>query len=165
MNVFVIDAFEFCRTKGRRSGEICVADLPRLVDEVTEKSSVIQWSLEGGADSLGHPLLLLSVNGLVKLMCQRCLSPFVVEIASIASLILAKDDATADEMESLLNEDDTFDVIVASKTLSVIDLIEDEVLLSIPFSPKHDVCPDQIGLSDIQAAKKPSPFEVLKNFK
>ncbi|HEY8101983.1 MAG TPA: YceD family protein [Burkholderiaceae bacterium] len=161
----MIDAFEFCRLRERRSGDIPVAELPRLASETVDKSGTIQWSLESGADTLGRPMLLLSVSGSVQLMCQRCLSPLAFNIDSIASLILAKDEASADEIDATLSEDDTFDVIVGSKNLNAADLIEDEALLVIPFSPKHEVCPDQLAQADVQGAKKVSPFDVLKNLK
>jgi uncharacterized protein len=165
MNEFVIDAFEFCRRRERRNGTVLVSQLPRLADETADKSGSIDWSLESSADTLGRPLLLLSVSGSVQLMCQRCLSPLKFEIVSLASLILAKDEASADEIDATLSEDDTFDVIVGSKALNIVDLIEDEALLAIPFSPKHEVCPDQQEQGNIQAVKKVSPFEVLKKLK
>jgi uncharacterized protein len=165
MNEFVIDAFEFCRLRERRSGDVPVSELPRLSSETANKSGSIHWSLEGSADTLGRPMLLLSVSGAVQLMCQRCLSPLAFDIASIASLVLAKDEAGADEIDATLGEDDTFDVIVGSKALNVADLIEDETLLAIPFSPKHEACPDQLVQVDMQGAKKVSPFDVLKSLK
>lgn len=165
MNEFVIDAFEFCRRRERRSGEVSVSELPRLAGETVDKSGSIHWLLESGADTLGRPMLLLSVSGAVQLMCQRCLSPLKFEVVSMASLILAKDETSADEIDAALGDDDTFDVIVASGALNVADLVEDEVLLAIPFSPKHEVCPDQQNQINIQGAKKVSPFDVLKNLK
>ena len=100
-------------------------------------------------------------RSVVQLMCQRCLNPFAFDIASESILILAKDETRADEIDALL-EDDTIDVIVGSKTLNVVELIEDEALLAIPLSPKHLVCPDQATLDARNGAKKSSPFAVLK---
>ena len=165
MNEFVIDAFEFCRLRERRSGDMAVSGLRRLAGETVDKSGTIHWSLDGVVDTLGRPMLSLSVSGTVQLMCQRCLSPMGFDIASMASLVLARDEAGADEIDATLTDDDTFDVIVGSKALNVADLIEDESLLAIPFSPKHDVCPGQLRPMDDQSAKKVSPFDVLKNLK
>ena len=77
--------------------------------------------------------------------------------------MLAKDEERADEMDELL-DDDMIDVIVASKTLSVLDLVEDEALLALPISPKHEVCPDATQL-EVLKSKKESPFAVLKGLK
>ncbi|MFD2272254.1 YceD family protein [Undibacterium arcticum] len=96
--------------------------------------------------------LTLAVSGTVQLMCQRCLTPFAHEIAAESVLMLAKDEERADEMDELL-DDDTIDVIVASKTLNVPDLVEDEALLALPFSPKHEVCPDVTRLEVLKSKK------------
>ena len=141
MNAFVIDAFHFSRHQQHREGEIAVSDLARLSKDLADQSGVVHWSLLGGIDLAGHPHLKLSVSSTVQLTCQRCLNPFAFDVASESILILARDEADADEIDASL-ADDTVDVIVGSKTLSVIELIEDEALLTIPVCPKHAVCPD-----------------------
>ncbi|NMM27303.1 MAG: DUF177 domain-containing protein [Glaciimonas sp.] len=161
MNAFVIDAFEFCRLKEHRQGEIAVADSSRLSSECDDKSAVLFWSIDGRTSSLGFEQLTLCVSGSVSLLCQRCLTSCTFDIASESSLILAKDEVHADEIEAML-DDDAIDVIVGSKELDVVVLIEDEVLLAIPLSPKHQVCPDLAALKALNGAKKSSPFDVLK---
>jgi uncharacterized protein len=163
MNPVVIDAFEFCRLKERREGRIAVADLPRLGADCADKSGELSWSLQGGTGRLDFAQLTLAVSGTVQLMCQRCLTPFAYEVAAESVLMLAKDEERADEMDELL-DDDTIDVIVASKTLSVLDLVEDEALLALPISPKHEACPDATQL-EVLKSKKESPFAVLKGLK
>ncbi len=164
MSAFVINAFEFSRLKERREGDVSIADMARLSAESVNKSASLHWTLQGGADSLNHPQLILTVSGEIELMCQRCMTPlkFVVESESI--LILATSDERADEIDILL-ADDTVDVIVGSKAMNVLELIEDEALLAIPLAPKHDVCPDNVLLDDLTSTKKASPFAVLKGLK
>jgi uncharacterized protein len=128
------------------------------------KSASLHWSLQGGADSLNHPQLILSVSGAIELMCQRCMTPLKFAVESESVLILAKTDERADEIDALL-ADDTVDVIVASKTLNIMELIEDEALLAMPLAPKHDICPDNASLDDLMGTKKASPFAVLKGLK
>jgi uncharacterized protein len=165
MSDFVIDAFEFCRLKEQREGEAAVAELPRLAEESVGQFGSMRWSLQGGSDRLGHPQLNLSVLGTVQLMCQRCLTPFVFNIVSESVLVLANDEPSADAIEAQL-DDDAVEVIVGSRTFNIADLIEDEVLLAIPGSPKHEVCPDKLMPDASESAeKKVSPFAVLKNLK
>lgn len=161
MSAFVIDAFDFSRLKERREGDVLVADLARLSAESVNKSASLHWTLQGGADSLNHPQLILSVSGSIELMCQRCMTPLKFAVESESILILAKTDERADEIDALL-DDDNVDVIVGSKALNVMELVEDEALLAIPLAPKHDVCPDNAALDDLMGAKKASPFAVLK---
>jgi uncharacterized protein len=164
MNAFVIDAFEFCRLKERREADIAVADLPRLAADVVDKTGLVHWSLQGDNDKMGHPKLTLSVAGRVQLMCQRCLKPFAFDMASESILILAKNEESIEGIEAVL-DDDAIDVIVGTDRLDVAELIEDEALLAIPLSPKHDVCPDQAALDALKDTQKPSPFAILKKLK
>lgn len=164
MNAFVIDAFEFSRLKERREGERAVADFARLPEELADRSGVVHWIAQGGMHASGHPQLTLSVRATVQLMCQRCLLPFAFDVVSESVLVIARDEAVADEIDAML-ADDSIDVIVGTKAMNILELIEDEALLTIPLSPKHAVCPDQVG-QDVEAAtsmKRTSPFEVLKN--
>jgi uncharacterized protein len=163
MSAFVIDAFEFCRTNGRREGVTPVADMARLAADCADNSGDIAWSLQGGTTREGHPRIDMHVAGAVQLVCQRCLSPFEYRIDSSAVLVLGKDEAEADEIEESL-DDESVDVIVGSRTCDLRELIEDEALLALPQAPKHEVCPDTSVL-DALKSDKPSPFEALKSLK
>lgn len=164
MDAFVIDAFEFCRLKEQREGEIAVADLPRLAKESVGKLGMIKWSLQGGSNSQRLPQINLLVSGEVRLMCQRCLSPFAFKIASSAVLVLAQDEEGADEVDALL-ADESVEVVVGSPAFNVLQLIEDEVLLTIPLSPKHEACPVQLLPALGEEGERVSPFAVLKSLK
>jgi uncharacterized protein len=164
MDAFVIDAFDFCRQKLERAGEAALADMPRLTAELTDAQGSLRWALQGGSDGRGHPQLTLQVSGPVHLRCQRCLTPFEFAIDSSSVLILAQDEASADALEEQL-DDDSVDVIAGSRTMDMAAMIEDEALLALPLSPKHDVCPDPSDVSVAKSAKADSPFAVLKNLK
>jgi len=162
MSALLIDTFEFSRLKERREGELAVADFARLREETADATGAVQWLAQGGTHVLGYPQLHLSVKAEVKLMCQRCLTPFAFAIASQTTLVLAKDEEAADELEDKLADED-MDVIAGSKSMNLLELVEDEVLLSVPLSPKHERCPDQVGQEVGAADRRVSPFEVLKN--
>lgn len=163
MTAFVIDAFEFARQHDRREGEIAIADMSRLTKESPNTSGMLRWSVTGGSGKLGNPQLTLKVSAMVNPVCQRCLTSFPLEIATESALILAKSEADADRLEELLDDDD-LEVIVGSKEMNLLDLIEDEALLALPLSPRHEVCPDASAL-EAQKGDKPSPFAVLKGLK
>ena len=163
MSAFVIDAFEFCRNNGRREGVTPVAEMTRLAADCADASGEIRWSVQGGTTPQGHASLTLSVAGTVRLVCQRCLEPFSHEIDSSTMLVLGRDDEEADQIEELL-DDESIDVIVGSNCCDVRDLLEDEALLALPQSPKHEVCPDN-KLLDALKSDKVSPFAGLKNLK
>ena len=161
MNAFVIDAFDFSRVNGLREGTTPVAEMTRLTKDCFDQSGAIDWKIEGSTSKMGYPQLLLSIDGTVQLMCQRCLAPFAHVIASTTTLLLAKDDAHADEIEAII-DDESIDVIVGSRSMSLADLIEDDALLALPFSARHLACPDTALIESIKTEKK-LPFAGLKN--
>ena len=163
MSAFVIDAFEFCRNNGYREGVTPVSEMARLAADCADKSGEIRWSIQGGSTPQGYPSLTLSVAGTVQLVCQRCLQPFSHEIDSSTMLVLGRDDEDADQIEEIL-DDESIDVIVGSSCCDIRDLLEDEALLALPQSPKHEVCPDS-SLLDSLKDEKVSPFAGLKNLK
>jgi uncharacterized protein len=163
MSAFVIDSFEFCRNNGYREGVTPVAEMTRLAADCADPSGEIRWSIQGGTTPEGYPSMTLSVAGTVHLVCQRCLSPFSYEIDSSTMLVLGRDDEDADQIEEAL-DDESIDVIVGSNCSDIRDLLEDEALLALPQSPKHEVCPDA-ELLDSLKSEKVSPFSGLKNLK
>ena len=165
MGSLAFDPFGFCQRNESRSGDIPVARLARLREEAVSPDGNVHWSLSGSIDNLGNPRLLLEISGTVRLMCQRCLTPFDFDLSSDAILVVAKDEASADHVEELLSDED-LDVIVAEKELDIVQLVEDEALLGIPLSPRHETCPDGVQAGKpSETGKAPSPFEALKNWK
>ena len=163
MSAFVIDAFEFCRNNGYREGVTPVAEMTRLAADCADPSGEITWSIQGGQTKQGYPSMTLAVEGTVNLVCQRCLGPFAYHIDSSTMLVLGKDDADADEIEEIL-DDESIDVIVGSHEADIRQLLEDEALLALPQAPKHEVCPDT-KLMDSLKSEKVSPFAALKSLK
>lgn len=163
MNAFEIDAFEFCRTNSSREGVTPVAEMTRLGKECADTSGEVTWKVEGGSSKQGYPRMRLTVAGEVQLVCQRCLAPFGYKIDSSTVLMLGKDDADADEIEEII-DDESIDVIVGDRSMNLMDLIEDEALLALPQAPKHEVCPDS-SLLDKAKNEKASPFAGLQGLK
>jgi len=163
MNAFVIDAFDFCRINGSREGSTPVAEMTRLTKDCADTSGTISWKVVGGASKMGFPQMTLSVTGTVQLICQRCLTPYPYTIDASTVLMLGKDDEQADEIEQMI-ADETIDVIVGSRSMELMDLVEDETLLALPHTPKHQDCPDSALLEKAKSTKL-SPFDALKGLK
>jgi uncharacterized protein len=86
-----------------------------------------------------QPYLRLAIHGSAWLECQRCLTPYLQAFNVDATYRIVNTEAEAEEFP--LDEDEV-DVIVGSAHFDLIDLIEEELLLSLPLVPKHDVCPE-----------------------
>ncbi len=159
MSAHVVDSFEFCRSAGQAYGATPVAGFNRLCADLADSSGELRWSFQGGLHAEGDPQLDMAVDGTVKLVCQRCMAPFEYALQSRSTLVLAADEEQADAVEARL-DDDSIDVIVGAKAMDLLTLVEDEALLSLPLSPRHDVCPGPV--QEIREDKAESPFAVLR---
>ena len=129
------DAFRLARERGSRTGSVDAASLPRLADRLVEAGtpSPVKWSVAGTVDAMGRPALSLRLSGVVTLECQRCLGALHWPIAHETELVLARDDAEA----ARLDEDAEAEVLLATAPLDPITLVEDELVLTLPFSARH----------------------------
>ncbi len=163
MNSYLIDLFEFCKDSENISGSSSISELERLASVCADQSGRLTWKVSGFLDNHYRSCLLLNVVGNVNLVCQRCLNTFVYRLESSTTVMVAKTEADADEMEASFDDEDSVEVIVTDEKVNMMDLIEDEALLALPLSARHDVCPDS-SLSSWKE-KKESPFSVLKELK
>lgn len=128
----LIDSIEFARNGRTLNGEITVGELPRLAELLANTEGSIRYTVRG-MQADGMLFLLLDMSGICHLRCQRCLEdlPRSVDLASRLQLL---------EGDDLMQDDasDEVDGIEASKELDVLALVEDEILLSLPFAPRHD---------------------------
>lgn len=145
-------------------GKVLCAELTRLVQDLPAQGDLaITWSLSASLDKLNRRMLDVRAQGSVMLECQRCMKPFVwpVDISNTVEVV-------ADEAQ--LEDDDDADGpdrILCSGRLDALGLVEDELILSIPYVPMHDVCPDTLELSAGEPIpeSRPSPFAVLGELK
>ena len=145
-----LDVFEFARSERHAAGGLRVSQLPRLTNEVPadacDRDTSFTWQAEGSTQpelqddgsEAAQPYLRLVVHGSAWLECQRCLAPYEQAFDVDATYRLV---ATEEEAEAYPLDDDELDVIVGSRQFDLVDLIEEELLLSLPLVPKHDVCP------------------------
>jgi uncharacterized protein len=76
------------------------------------------------------------------------------------------DEATAAALDDEAEED----ILVLSRDFDALALIEDELILSLPLVPLHDICPQAVPMSVAdpeftEAAERPNPFGVLAGLK
>ena len=147
-------------------GEFPPADLPRLSENVVAIHQPVQWQLTPDPDlpTMGHPRprWWLAVNASLSVICERCLEPMPVQISATRGFEFMASAAQADlETEQwLLSEEPdpslaAVDFLAPEDGLSLRDLVEDEIFLSLPPSPKHQVCQPPAS-----AASEPEPETV-----
>jgi uncharacterized protein len=168
-----LDVNGFAEAGAAISGDEPVRNYPRLLAELVEPSDdlMVQWEAEGerrrGADGAPVSWLHLSAHTRVPMACQRCLAPVDVALDVDRWFRFVADETTAAAEDEEAEED----VLVAGRDFNLHALIEDELLMEIPVTPRHEVCPEPARLSavdpDFDAAEeaKPNPFAVLKQLK
>ena len=134
-NEKVIDSISFAKKSESLQGKIAVSRFERAADSLAESTGEIKFSLDGKLDSRRRPSLFLSVHGPLMLICQRCLTAFEHELNIGRQLVLV---ASESQLPELDDEDPDVDVVVATEKMNVLDLIEDEIILSLPLAPRHD---------------------------
>ena len=76
-----------------------------------------------------------------------------------ADIVLFGDEAMLDEA---MCADEELEGMVAGSELDVSSLLEDQILMSLPYSPMHEDCGGTVAGS---ASDKPNPFAVLAGLK
>ena len=151
----VIDALEFAQAGASLRGVCAVADFPRLRDALFSDSGTLEYELSGQRDAQGRAALWLRIRGALQLACQRCLGAMELPVDIDSRLVLAGSQHEIDA-EPLTAE--SSDRVLASKSLLVRDLIEDELLLAVPYAPRHAQCGTQ---QEAAGAARESPFANL----
>ena len=156
-----IDSLDFANNGKTLEADIPFSELSRLLDVLDNPQGILYYSLQGGLDSLGGPVLDVSITGRCQLRCQRCLSGMDYEIRHEARLSL-RDEA---DLDALQDDDEEFDSILADTNLDVLDLIEEEILLSLPIAPKHELGACQATEGESLQEGERHPFAVLEKLK
>jgi uncharacterized protein len=155
----VIDSLEFARSEQALAGELPAARLERLHDVLTDTEGTLGYTLRGGKDERQRPLLELKVDGELHLQCQRCLETLSYPVRLQSTLLLVP---RGEQLDELMDDPSAPDAIEASAELDVAELVEDEVLLSLPLSPRHaeGTCESRTR-RDENGAEAPSAFSQL----
>ena len=153
----------------RRSfqGELPIVAMKRLGEALAGSDGTAQYELDFGRDEFGTSYLDVRVQAPLALTCQRSLEPFVlpVTVDSRLGLIRSERDEAAlpPDVEPLLIADDG--------KLSLLDVIEDELLFALPLVPVNpdSALPEEVaGPSPEEISnerRSDNPFAVLRELK
>lgn len=179
-----IDAFEFARRGQSQTGVVGIHRFQRLLDglkeqpvaELVELSNaptspgLVKYTISGRVSAAGKSQLLLHIQAQLLLDCQRCMEPMIQVIDRHTVFELVRRESDIDD--SLDEDDDNApEQIVGARKFDLLDLIEDELILEVPYVPRHEVCVDMAKVEDDTSTeaeeedKRPSPFAVLEQLK
>ena len=157
----VIDSLEFAQAGQTLRGNLPVSGMARLQDDLYDDLGEVEFVVQGGTDAWRRPVLMLEVRGVLHLRCQRCLGVLDYPLRLANRLLLVSEAEAAPGAP----DDEGIEWVEASAALDVAGLVEDEVLLGLPYAPRHDegCCTGDADLR--QERSKPSPFAKLAALK
>ena len=151
------------------AGEVDLARLPRTVEVLSDRKGVVQFELDFSKDEKNRVRITGYVRTQLGLECQRCLELVLLPVDSKLDLVVIEVPAEAERIPATCEP-----VIAEDGRLSVLDLIEEELLLAIPQIPMHDAkdCSmDRIETIDDRQkgsrneSETVNPFAILSNLK
>jgi uncharacterized protein len=157
----VIEPARFAREQSHVTGVLALTQLPRLAEVLFDHEGGVRYSVEGYTTAKGQPALHISLVADLGACCQRCLERLPLHLDVERDIVLLAGVRALDQAD---DDDDDTDAIPHAATLDLLDLIEEEVVLSLPMVPRHpdDGCSAQ---SAAEPGKPDSPFSVLAGLK
>mgnify|MGYP000051729119 FL=1 len=114
-------------------------------------------------DAQRRAFLRGDIATVVTLTCQRCLETMELSVQATIDLALVYDEEHAEKLA-----EDVDYLVAPEQGLVLAEVIEDELLLNIPFTPMHDDCePIAFAQPDepVEQPVKENPFQVLAALK
>ena len=164
-----VDPFRMAELGRCMSGKIKLDTLKRLLPLLESTTGTIDVELEFGIDEGGISHLHGKLETTLTLKCQRCLQAMDYPLQNEFRLALVHSDGEAERLPEQYEPQ-----IVETTPMHMLDMIEDEILLSIPHIPMHDeaLCSvrpvhDKAELVEQQegVSVKTNPFAVLEKLK
>ena len=137
----------------------------RLLDMLEARDGNVEVQLHFHRGEQGGKYIDGEVRATVAVLCQRCMKPMPLPIDSKFTVGVVWSDEEASRLPKDLEP-----YIVGEGPQDVRDLVEDELILCVPYASYHEQldCADgyvQPELPDAPSEAKPNPFQVLEKLK
>lgn len=158
----IIDTLDFVRNARTHHGKITPDEFVRLKDYLSDSQGELEYTISGTWDKIGKPIIQVTIKGTINLLCQRCLGGLVHVIDLQTAILLVENESEL----SRLDENVLVDGILAASDMDALALIEDEIILNLPISPRHreDECSAR-ELTNSNTIGKKHPFTMLAKLK
>jgi uncharacterized protein len=114
-------------------GTLGPSDLPRLREQLYQDGTAVGFQLRFHRDEDGRSVVTGRLQGALALRCQRCLQPLTVPVDHVISLAVV---TGIDEGRRLPSRYEP--LLLESRSVKPIDLLEDEMILLVPLVPRHE---------------------------
>lgn len=167
-----VDVHQFAARQEVVEGRVRLGDFSRLLVDVLPVSAdqPVEWRVSCFQRTpLGErqpqDWLEVTAQALAIQTCQSCLEPVDVKlrVERVFRFVSTEEEALQQDEEA------EEDVLVGAGDFNLFDLVEDELILSLPFIPRHGGCIDQYATSEetenVSESLHPNPFAVLQTLK
>lgn len=137
--------------------------LQRATSLLRQPEGDLKYSLSFALDAERRIIIDIEIATTLVMSCQRCLQPMQVDIKRESSLAVVADKSA---LEGLHKDYEPL-LLSEQEKVTLIELIEDELILAIPLAPLHQAtdCSASDELERIRTEGKPSPFAELAKLK
>ena len=153
-----IEPFKWADRGAEVEVTLALKSFPRLLQGALSDQGEVTVRCDFARDTQGRAWLEGSATTTLSLTCQRCLEGVPVSLDAEFRLALLADEADADELSG---EDDY--IVVGADALSLYDVVEDELILTLPLVARHEDCTPSYVPEPLVEADPPreNPFQVL----
>jgi uncharacterized protein len=102
----------------------------RLVGNTEVSEELVTFSISGSLDN-GKKIIKMKLDSNIPVICVNCLEKFNFKL-KIDKIYITKD-LSDKSLKKVTDE-----VLELDENFKLLDFIEDELILSVPFSPKHE---------------------------
>lgn len=158
-------------------GDLPSQRLPHEGDATCEANNQLTWTLDGeqrspavegmGMSGAAQYVMHIQLEAKPVVICQRCMQAFRYPLAHQTTVELIR---SIDQLEQANASGEVvladYERVLADPMLDVYDLLEDELILALPFAPHHEQCDSGDALLEAYATPAAeSPFAVLAQLK
>jgi len=161
-----VDARKFAYQGVQIEGDIDLKSLPRLATAVVGGAEPVHAALQFALDPARHRVVTGHITAALSVTCQRCLQPMAITVDADLSVAIV---ATEEKAQQLPKHLEPWLLPDVEEMADLYEVIEDELLLSMPMVAYHDhQCLDKslYSTGTVQEekpaeSKKHNPFAVL----
>lgn len=128
--------FELATRRAELKGNLSLQELQRITEVTGDKNGQVQVHLVFGKDVVGFKNITGTLTVDLQLKCQRCLQPLPYHAELPVSLSPVTNEAAAERLSKAYEP-----LFVTDEQVILAEMIEEELLLSLPLVPKHETCP------------------------
>lgn len=151
---------------GQLEGVVNLMDMLRLQDRLCDTQGTVYINWEFIRNEKYHPTIQGVIQATLSVLCQRCLQPMDWVIDTKIALLVQEEGEKEEDVPI------GYEVLALTKSsclVPLIDLIEDELILALPFVTKHTSCPsNDYQLPDNLSQDNTfqvNPFNILSKLK